>query len=311
MRPRFAVGGENLIDHVTNDGQVSAKVGGSPFNVAMGLGRLGADVFYVSPISTDPWGGKLASTLSASGVKLSGRRVDLPTTMARVEVTNGHPSYRFEREGTAERAVDLDWIDARIAGADAVHTGSLTLTKGEDAEAWVLALASAFSRKQFVSVDPNVRMSVVEDADAYRARILTVCGSAHFIKLSDEDLAALFPAQSEATAIAALRDIASAELIVLTSGAQGASAFLGSFRVEIDAAPVPSLIDAVGAGDTFMATLLWALSANGCLHPSKLKELRLDLLRAILVQASIAAAINCGREGCDPPTAAELEGALV
>ncbi|MEL7098367.1 MAG: PfkB family carbohydrate kinase [Pseudomonadota bacterium] len=306
----FAIGGENLIDHVTRDGQVSAKVGGSPFNVAMGLGRLGANVSYVSPISTDPWGGKLAATLTACGVALTGGRVDLPTTMARVEVTNGHPRYRFEREGTAERAVDRDWITARIKDAGVVHTGSLTLTRGDDAKAWADALALAYARGQFVSVDPNVRMSVVEDAEVYRARIFAVCRTAHVIKLSDEDLSALFPGQPEAEAMAALRDLASAELIVLTKGAKGAAAFLGGTKVEIDAAPVPRLLDAVGAGDTFTATVLWALSAKGFLTPPKLKNLGPDLLREILMQASTAAAINCGREGCDPPTLAELDGAL-
>ncbi len=109
--PVICVGGENLIDHVTRDGEVSALPGGSPFNVAMALGRQDADVYYVTPVSTDSWGDMLADTLMASGVTLSGGRVGAPSTIARVTVTDGIPSYVFERDGTA-----VTVGDRRVAG---------------------------------------------------------------------------------------------------------------------------------------------------------------------------------------------------
>ena len=111
-QPVIAVGGENLIDHVTRDGEVSALAGGSPFNVAMALGRQGAETHYMTPISTDEWGDLLAETLLESDVMLQGGRRDEPTTMARVTVTDGIPAYRFERDGTAERMVSENGLAA-------------------------------------------------------------------------------------------------------------------------------------------------------------------------------------------------------
>lgn len=309
--PIFAVGGENLIDHVTHDGQVSAKVGGSPFNVAMGLGRLGAKVHYLSPISTDPWGGMLAAALTSSGVALTGGRIDLPTTMARVEINQGIPSYQFEREGTAERAVTKADILERIEDADAVHTGSLTLTKGPDADAWESALARAYKADVFVSLDPNVRISVIDDPTAYRARILRMARAATLIKLSDEDLGELFPEMDQDAALAAFCQRASAQLVVLTRGAEGACGILGEMRIDIDAAPVLALVDAVGAGDTFMANLLDGLAKRDALSAPALSALSQDDLGTLLHSASLAASINCGREGCDPPTRSELLEAAV
>ena len=309
--PTFAVGGENLIDHVTHDGQVSAKVGGSPFNVAMGLGRLGAQVHYLSPISTDPWGGMLAAALTSSGVALTGGRIDLPTTMARVEINQGIPSYQFEREGTAERAITEADILARIEGADVVHTGSLTLTKGPDADAWEAGLAKVYEAGVFVSLDPNVRISVVDDPVAYRARILRMARTATLIKMSDEDLGELYPEMDQDAALAAFCQHTSAPLVVLTRGAEGASGFLSETRVDIQAAPVPKLVDAVGAGDTFMANLLDGLAECNALSAPALRALSQDDLGALLRRASLAASINCGREGCNPPTRAELLEAAV
>lgn len=303
----FAVGGENLIDHVTNEGQVSAKVGGSPFNVARGLGRQGANVSYVSPISTDPWGGKLATALEASNVHLTGGRVDLPTTMARVMVEHGIPSYRFEREGTAERAITTDGLQTLIADADVVHTGSLTLTDGTDADAWASVLKRAYMQGKFVSFDPNVRMSVVSDMKAYRSRIHEVLKATTFLKLSDEDLEELFPDASFDVAVERLVEATSAILVVITKGPEGAVALFNGNRIKIDAAPVPNLVDAVGAGDTFTATMLAGLDRHRCLAAHQLTTLGAHDLTQLLVQASQAAAINCSREGCDPPTWAELQ----
>ena len=301
----FAVGGENLIDHVTHDGQVTAKPGGSPFNIAMGLGRQGQTVKYISPISTDAWGDTLAATLMSSGVDCVGGRVDLPTTMARVEITKGLPTYRFERDGTAERSVTAATLDAHLVGASALHTGSLTLTAGADAQIWEDVVARAHTRGLFTSLDPNVRLTVIQDVAAYRARVFRMLQSVHLLKLSDEDLEALFPHASQEDAFAELRRMTSAELIILTLGPKGARGVTQSLDVAIEAAPVPKLIDSVGAGDTFMATVLAAL--GGRARPAALSQ---DELTKLLFRASTAAALNCGREGCDPPTDAELAEAL-
>lgn len=307
----IAVGGENLIDHVTREGVATAHPGGSPFNVAMALGRQGAAVAYISPISTDPWGNMLADTLTAAGVRLAGGRRAEPTTMARVTVTGGSPVYRFDRSGTAERMVTVQSLTAAMpAEARAIHTGSLTLTDGTDAAAWEEFCATCHAAGRVVSLDPNVRLSVIADPDAYRARILRMSARAHILKLSDEDLAALFPGHAEAEALGALRVQSAARVIVLTRGARDVLAWLGDAAITLPAAPVPRLVDTVGAGDTFTATLLAGLAESGALSPDRLAALDVARLTALLARATTAAALNCAAEGCDPPTRADLDAAL-
>ena len=309
-RPVIAVGGENLIDEVTRNGETSTKAGGSPFNVAMALGRQDARVDYVSPISTDRWGDILADTLTASNVRLTARRVDLPTTMARVMIEDGTPTYAFERDGTAERAIDIEGLASRFADADCVHSGSLALTDGEDAAVWEMALRQAHDAGRFVSLDPNVRLMVIDDLEAYRDRIRRMLGHVHLLKLSDEDLAGLFPGLSEDDAIASVLDLTSAGLVVMTRGPEGVTAWLDGEAIHVPRAPVDQLVDTVGAGDTFMATLIAGLDRIGRLSPEAIGGLTATETRDLLRRASMAAAINCTREGCDPPTLTELETAL-
>ncbi len=307
----IAVGGENLIDYVNREGVATAFPGGSPFNVAMALGRQGVDTAYISPISTDEWGELLSGTLTSSGVTLTGPRRPEPTTMARVTVTDGIPSYSFERIGTAERMVTEASLGEALPGeAAAVHTGSLTLTGGKDAEVWEAFLAGCYHAGRVVSLDPNVRLSVVRDVEGYRARLLRMCERCHVLKLSDEDLEALLPDRPQNAAIVDLRALTSARLIVLTLGSAGVRAWHGDTEVTLPAAPVGDLADTVGAGDTFTATLLAGLDADGLLSPQGLERLDEPGLTALLQRALTAAALNCAREGCDPPSRSEIDAAL-
>lgn len=308
---RIAVGGENLIDQVITDGVAVSHPGGSPFNVAVAAARQSAPVRYVSPISTDAWGVLLADRLTEAGVTLGGGRNDLPTTMAQVTLTKGHPSYLFQRDGTAERAVDAASL-ARAIGTDvaALHTGSLTLNDGADADAWEATMAAAYQRGLLTSLDPNVRLSIIPDPGSYRARIFRMIAKVHVLKLSDEDLAALCPDEDEPTALARIRAATPAPLVVLTRGAEGATAWLRGAELTVPGPPADPLVDTVGAGDTFMASLLVALRAGGYLSPQGLEDLTTDTTQALLTRAARAAALNCQREGCDPPTLTELDDAL-
>lgn len=310
-RPVICVGGENLIDHVTRDGKVSALAGGSPFNVAMALGRQQADVHYLTPISTDSWGDLLADTLTASGVSLAGGRVGAPTTIARVTVADGIPSYLFERDGTAERSVTAASLrSAMPRDAAALHTGSLALTDGDDAAAWEETCGAAFAAGTLVSLDPNVRLSVITDSEGYRARMFRMMANAHVLKLSDEDLAGLCPDMPQSDALQHVRRETSALLVVMTKGPEGAMAWCGDMQVDLPAPPVPGLVDTVGAGDTFMATLLSGLARIDALSPAALGALTREDLDGLIRRAGMAAALNCSRAGCNPPTVDELDAVL-
>jgi fructokinase len=309
--PVIAIGGENLIDRVTEGGITESHPGGSPFNVAVAAARQGGMVRYVSPISTDEWGVLLVARLQEAGVTLTGGRNDLPTTMALVTITDGIPAYLFKRGSTAERAVTAQSL-AQSIGTDVatLHTGSLTLIDGADAGAWEQTLAAAHKRGVLVSLDPNVRLTIISDLDSYRARIFRILAHVHLLKLSDEDLTGLFPDLSQDAAMAQLLSLTTAHLTVLTRGSDGASAWINGTRIDAPASKVDPLEDTVGAGDTFMASLLVGLGTMGYLSPAGLSQLSPSDVARLLHRATQAAALNCAKAGCNPPTFFELESAL-
>ena len=307
----IAVGGENLIDFVQGVSEglptYTANPGGSPYNCAIALARQGVETGYMTPISTDALGGLLASRLEADGVVLLADRSDKPTSLAVVSLEEGIPSYAFHRADTAERQVDLVMLqEITPDGLNAFHVGGLAVADGTDANDWQAYFSACASRGICTSLDPNVRASLIHDRKGYMVRIERLLADARVLKLSDEDLFWMYPEADLESAIAVLRSKTDAGLVVVTLGPEGAIGFAGEQRVQIVAAPVDPLIDTVGAGDTFMATLLAQLERDGLLGAEDLKAMSAETLERVLKTASRAAAINCTRSGCNPPTLAEL-----
>ena len=304
------VGGENLIDLVQLDQQdglplYQAIPGGSPFNLAIAAGRQGLQTGYLTPISTDKSGDLLAARLDQAGVVLAGGRHPAPSSLAMVTLTNGVPSYSFYRDGTAERQISEDRLTAALTtDARLFHIGSLALAGGADADVWEALSARCKQAGIAVSLDPNVRAGLIADPDSYRARLARMMQLADIIKLSDEDLAWIYPDQSEQDALAQLVKDSGASVLVLTRGENGASLFHDGQWHDEPVAPMDELKDTVGAGDTFMATMLVWLVQNGAI--GQLAGLSLGDKLAMVRRAAQAAAINCSRQGCNPPFADEM-----
>jgi len=309
----IAIGGENLIDTVQTalpSGEITQKhnLGGSPYNVSVALARQGVTPHYLTPISTDGFGEQLAGHLQRQGVVLTGGRRPNPTTQAIVTLENGIPNYAFRRNDTAERAVSVADIDATMPdGVTHFHAGSLAFAGSDDANAWEEAFHKAHQNGVSTSLDPNVRPSLVDDMPAYRARFARLLRSATIVKLSDEDLTAIYPDRSHSDGIAALRGSTSARLVIFTKGPEGAECWTRSHHVTVANPDVPNLIDTIGAGDTFTATVLASLAKAGLLNDPALAQLVTDQLRELLDRAVQAACLNCAKEGCSPPTSAAIE----
>lgn len=304
------VGGENLIDLVQLDQRdglplYQAIPGGSPFNLAIAAGRQGLQTGYLTPISTDKSGDLLAARLDEAGVVLTGGRHPAPSSLATVTLTNGVPSYSFYRDGTAERQISEDRLTAALTtDARLFHIGSLALAGGADADVWEALSARCKQAGIAVSLDPNVRAGLIADPDSYRARLARMMQLADIIKLSDEDLTWIYPDQSEQDALAQLVKDSGASVLVLTRGENGASLFHDGHWHDEPVAPMDELKDTVGAGDTFMATMLVWLVQNGAI--GQLAGLSLGDKLAMVRRAARAAAINCSRQGCNPPFADEM-----
>ena len=305
------VGGENLMDMIQVDNRnenalFEAVPGGSPYNLAMAAGRQGVQVGYVTPISEDSNGDHLAANLLSSNVRLLGPRVSAPTSLAMVNIEGGTPSYAFYREGTAERLVTLDKLIQNLTGEVAIfHIGSLALTGGSDASVWEEFVGKAMDKGVKVSLDPNVRPSLIAEPDVYRQRIKRLMTKVDILKLSDEDLLWLFnDSVDESSALSELRAIVNADILIVTKGSQGSAIFHGKKWHELTSHPVEKLSDTVGAGDTFMASVLAWVIKNEKLN--ELALLELNEKKDLLNYAAKAAALNCEKQGCNPPWENEL-----
>jgi len=300
------VGGENLMDMIQTGRQAEnalfeAVPGGSPYNLAMAIGRQNQQVGYLTPISKDANGQHLAAHLASSKVRILADRVDAPTSLAMVALEDGVPSYAFYRENTAERQISLSALSAHLdMDVSLFHIGSLALVDGDDADIWEAFAIACKDRQIPLSLDPNIRASFVADPDNYRARLDRLLARTDILKLSDEDLGWLYQGCKEKEALAKLVKASAADIIVLTRGGDGASFYHEGKWHDVPAVAVDRLEDTVGAGDTFMASMLVWLAENNCLDG--LDGLDAHQKEQMVIYAGKAAALNCMQKGCNPPS---------
>ena len=298
--------GEALIDLIhrpDNDAPV-AQVGGSPFNVAIAMARLGLDVGFICPISQDEFGDKLAEVLRRETVRQCvPDRADAPTAIAEVTTdVHGHPSYRFHRERTADRALAAHPpVEAVPEDVKALHFGSLVVAQGDDWPAWRAAVIKARDRGAFIALDVNVRPALIDDLDGYRQRVQEAAELAHLIKASDEDLMHLFPGSPPEDALRRWRSPST--VMVLTRGAEGCQLWTdGDTAASYRSIEQVQIVDTVGAGDTFQAALIAGFMGR----EGTVAELNQPEATALLRYAATSALINCSRAGCQPPTREEI-----
>ena len=302
------VGGENLIDRVQKksikgNSESVDSLGGSPYNVAVALARQKVKTSYITPISLDSYGIKLAYNLNQEGVKIASKRNYKPTTMAIVSLNDGIPSYAFQRKNTAERLVTTSSIKASIpADATHLHVGSLAFAGGSDADAWEFSFHEAFKNGLTTSLDPNIRQTLIENSDTFRERFKRLLKSTNILKLSNEDLSWIYPGRTQQNAINQLQSQTSAELIVLTKGAEGAECWTSEFHVVMPNHKNIKMLDTIGAGDTFMATMLAFCISSKLLLPGSIKAPDENQINCLLKRCITAALLNCSKIGCDPPT---------
>ena len=283
--------------------ELRAHPGGSPANTAVALARLGTPTTFLGRLSTGVFGQMLREHLADSGVDLSASvAADGPATLAIAVIDQwAQASYEFHLNG----CVDWQWQAEELRGLPTdtvcVHTGSLALAI-EPGGSLIEQLLATYRQSGTVSIDPNIRPSII-NAAVYQAGIARWSRLAHILRLSDEDLSILAPGTPFQQAAQQWHQ-AGVRLIVLTSGADGATASLDGEQVTVPAVPVEP-IDTIGAGDAFTAGLLHALHEDGHLH-NQLTRLRLaDVTQAMSFAAEVAAR-TCAVRGANPPWRNEL-----
>ncbi|MCW8279170.1 carbohydrate kinase [Pseudomonas sp. PCH199] len=311
----YLVCGEALFDFFSeNDASdLASKVnfkaiaGGSPFNVAVGLRRLGVDAALFAGLSTDYLGRRLLQVLQDEGVRTD-YLLDFaaPTTLAMVAVgANGSPHYSFRGEGCADRQLRLEHLPTLGPEVRGLHIGSFSLVVQPIADT-LLALVQRESGKRLISLDPNVRLNPEPDIELWRSRIATLVEHADLIKVSDEDLSLLYPGQEPARVIDGWLQHR-CQLVFLTRGGAGATVFSKALGSWSEPACSVQIADTVGAGDTFQAALITWLTEQQLDSVEGLRQLSREQIEAMVRFAVQAAALTCGKTGPDLPYRHQLE----
>lgn len=302
--------GEALIDmlpRTSTEGEpcFAPYAGGAVFNTAIALGRLGAPSAFFSGVSNDMLGEILADTLTASKVDTRFlARSDRPSTVAFVKLVNGQATYAFYDEATAGRMLSTDQLPSLRADVDALFFGGISLVNDPAASTYE-ALQARECATRVTMVDPNIRPGFIAGKEAdYRARITRMIGRADIVKLSDEDLHWL-EGQGNLTALARGILARGPKIVFITEGANGARAVTASQDIFVAAQKV-TVVDTVGAGDTFNAGVLAALHQAGALTKAALAHLPDATLTGALSLGTRAAAVTVSRAGANPPWANEL-----
>jgi fructokinase len=307
-RGAIVVGGEALIDLVPHGaGTLNAHAGGGPYNTARTLGRLEQDVHYLGCLSDDGFGARLRAELEADGVRLdTAVATALPTTLALAQLdAAGVASYRFYTDGTSAPALTpeaaLACLPPRV---DMLHVGTLGLVMEPSARA-LQAVVKAVADHALVMVDPNCRPTFIADRDEYRRMLAQTLRHAHVVKVSADDLSYLSPDVELEDAARLLLDYG-ARVVLVTLGGDGALAVLPDQVMQVAAPPV-SVVDTIGAGDSFGGGFLawWRLRELGT---SDLADPA--LVRAATDFACLVAARTCERAGAEPPRLAEVREAV-
>jgi len=303
--------GEALVDIVRQvDGTSAEHPGGSPANVALGLGRLGHRVDLLTRLGRDERGETITRLLQASAVNV--------TESSYTDSTTSTATAMIDPAGVATYEFDIDWslppATATLAGAaggDAtdvavLHTGSIGayLQPGGDT---VLALVRDAADSVTVTYDPNARPRLMGEPAATLRWMEQIVAHAGLVKVSDEDLLWLTPDRTIDEVADAWHAMGPA-VVVVTRGPNGAIARCAAGRVEVPGRTV-DVVDTVGAGDSFMSALIDHLLGADLLGRDRrqaLADIGLDEVTAMLQHAVEVSAVVCSRPGADPPWRREL-----
>ncbi|NMY10214.1 carbohydrate kinase [Pseudomonas veronii] len=310
----YLVCGEALFDFFSEDdpsGQASklnykAIAGGSPFNVAVGLRRLGIEAALFGGVSTDFLGQRLLQVLRDEGVSPQFLvEFAAPTTLAMVAVgADGSPQYSFRGEGCADRQLTRAHLPTLGDEVRGLHVGSFSLVVQPIGDT-LLALVQRESGKRLISLDPNVRLNPQPDIQLWRERVAELVKYADLIKVSDEDLHLLYPDQSPESVLEGWLEHR-CQLVFLTRGGNGASVFSRQHGHWSQPAVEVVMADTVGAGDTFQAALIAWLTEQQLDSVEGLQQLTRAQIDAMLGFAIRAAAMTCGKTGPDLPYRQQL-----
>lgn len=293
--------------------------GGSPYNTAIAIGRLGVPVKFFGKFSSDFFGEILQKRLRENHV--GGELLilsELNSTLAFVKLDKGRePQYIFFTEGAADRSLGINDLPKRLpADTRCICFGSIAMTMEPVAsaiEALIVrenALQGQGKWAPVISFDPNIRPFMIKDKKSYIGRMEKWVAASTITKISASDFEFIYPGLDPEKALHKILAMGP-RLVISTLGSRGAVALLrrndGNYaRVEAPGIEVP-VKDTIGAGDSFHGAFLSWLELKGKMSRPSLASLTEAELYDALYFANKAASLVCSRQGADPPTLREIQ----
>ena len=299
------VSGEALFDFIATEigyglagsRTFQKRVGGSPFNIAVGVRRLGVPVSFLGKIGVDPFGDALVDFLRAESIDVSHvvREQGTKTTLAFVALDqHGKPEFHFCRDHAADSSIRTDELRNVLPSSFCIyHCGGIVLAEDEAALAYASLVDRFFKAQVPISLDPTVRGSLIRDPDRYRSFLCQIIEKVTILKVSDEELRFLTGAADFDQAIRAL-PMKEGALVFVTLGPKGASVYRNGIRLADTAGFDVRAVETTGCGDCFMAAVLAAVAGRTI---SELAQVEADALHSVMRFANAAAALVATRVG--------------
>ena len=301
---RVLVVGEALMDVVITAGGELAYPGGSPMNIAYGLARLDHPVELLTRVGRDEFGARILEHLASAGVTVHPASiVDAATSTARATI---------DADGVASYDFDIVWdLPAFDPGAGStgsgpapaiVHTGSIgsVLEPGASRVRDILTACP----DALVTFDPNVRPAIMGSHDGVVGVVERLAAAAHVVKLSDEDAHWLYPSLTPEETVAHLLGLGPV-VVAVTLGGDGCLIASAGDALRRPAFAT-TVVDTIGAGDSFMSGMLDAVIRFGLVDRIRAGEVTAEDLGRIADGGLASAAVTVSRAGANPPTREEL-----
>ncbi len=253
--------GEALVDLIEDRDHTSLRPmpGGSPLNVAVGAARLGTQVEFFGSFGRDGFARRLREFLTANGVGINGSiECEVPTSLAVTTFDGAEPSFAFYGTPPSYGLLQTRHLDMSLLNsAMVVHAGSIGLLESP----MYSAAMSAFSVEGPVrTLDPNVRLSMIDDLEAFRDSMETLFRMVDVVKLSIQDARALY--QGRAGVVAEQIARFGPRVVIVTLGGGGLLATVDGSTLRIPGRIVDA-IDTTGAGDACMAAVIAEIVRRG------------------------------------------------
>lgn len=237
---------------------------GAPANVAVAAAALGLSAAFVSKVGDDPFGEKIVRTFADFGVDTSHivQNADARTGLAFVSLRHdGEREFLFYFDPARDLALRPDELPRDLLSSCRVfHFGSISLIAEPSRSATFEAIRLARSGGALISYDPNLRPRLWPDETLMQEQARAGLTMADIVKVSEEELTFLTSGAAGA-ADAVKRVLAESEtvrLLAVTRGANGSTGYTRGGEVAETPGIAVTAVDATGAGDAFMAGLIFA-----------------------------------------------------